>query len=389
MRCLIFDLPVYRRVDDPDRKRLDAVLREVGGNTGNLLFHYAIHSHLEDELVPCHWMDGLELARHSSFDGAVLGAANWLNSFHAFSNDKRARVLKELGLPVICIGLGCQHPVTTYERIEFPPETVEFLEVLRRLGAVVLTRDEMTAAQCRHYGLENVDVMGCPSNFINPRADLPDQLQAGLSEGKFGTVVLNSGHFSGGTLELDRLLLPLTEGRKDSYVIQDNFHGVMAMALGRQSEFNPADVRAIKKAFGMSRLFPSGKQAFAALRNQMVAYTDVEEWFAAASGWDLALGSRIHGSMAAIQSGTPAILVACDARTEGLATTMGIPFVPLKSVLDLGRTPGPAEIVGMAKTDFSGYRNIRKSLAALYAGHLARFGLTVSKGLLNLAQDAE
>ena len=59
MRFLYFDLPNTGKVKKPGDLKTDEILKQCGGNTGNLLFRYAISRHIEDELVGSHWSDGL------------------------------------------------------------------------------------------------------------------------------------------------------------------------------------------------------------------------------------------------------------------------------------------------------------------------------------------
>ena len=274
MKYLFFDLPVHNAVSDPETKPVEQILREVGGNTGNLLFRYGIRSQIGDELVDAHWREGLELARREKFDGVVLAGANWLNTSQPFGNEKRASALRELGLPVICIGLGCQHYFTTHEKLDFPPETLDFMDAMRELDACILVRDEMTLIQCRHYGLKDVHLTGCPSNFINSSADFADQLISKTEKADYHKVILNSGHFSGATLELDERLLPLTGNRPGSYLVQANHNGAIAMALGRTNEYSRRDQRHMRKAFKLGSFF-SWQEA---LRNGGHVWVSILMW---------------------------------------------------------------------------------------------------------------
>lgn len=386
MKCLYFDLPINTRVDDPDNKPLSDILKEIGGNTGNLLFRHAIRLHLEDELVPAYWPEGAELGKAESYDALVLAGANWLHTAFPFGNDVRARVIRELGLPVICIGLGVQNPVTTHEKLAFPDETVDFLNALREVNALVLTRDEMTRMQCRHYGLETAVLTGCPSNFINPSPTLEADLVARFERGHFKHIVLNAGHMIGPTLQLDRCLWHLVEGHPGRYLIQSNDYNVLAMSLNRPTEYSAGDVRSICKAFKLGGLFRSGKAAFPAWREHLRSFLDIEKWLESAQGWDIAIGTRIHGTMAAIQAGTPALLVTSDSRTAGLAEVMKIPNVPLEKALSLGRKPGLADLLAAGPVDWSAYFSNRVELARRYLEQLEGFGLEPSGIIRSIAR---
>jgi hypothetical protein len=386
MKYLFFDLPTHKAVANPGDKSLEQILREVGGNTGNLLFRYAIRSHIDDVLVDTHWKEGLELARREKFDGVVLAGANWLNTSQPFGNKKRARALRELDLPVICIGLGCQHYFTTHEKLEFPAETLDFLEALREFNACVLVRDEMTRVQCMHYGLENVHLTGCPSNFINASDDFAEVLAEKTNQKDYASVILNAGHFSGPTLELDRRLLHLTKNRPSSYLVQADHFGVIGMALSKPEAYGPAQIRHMKKAFRLGRRFFGNNEAFEKWRSQLKVYLDVDEWLSEASGWDFAIGSRIHGTMAPLQAGTPAVLVATDSRTEGLASVMGVPFIKIEDALKLDDPISVKDLIKLSGLDWIAYVKTRRTLAIQYASHLRSFGLKLSERLERIIQ---
>lgn len=381
MKCLFFDLPVHQAVLEPGKKSMQQILREAGGNTGNLLFRYAIRSQIADDLFDCHWQDGLDLARTEKFDGVVLAGANWLNTSQPFGNEKRARALRELDLPAICIGLGCQHYFTTYEKLDFPEETLDFLDALRELHACVLVRDEMTLVQCRHYGLEDVHLTGCPSNFINPSKDFAEQLIAKTDKPDYERVILNSGHFFGPTLELDRKLLHLTGHRKASYLVQADHNGAMAMALDRPGDYTRKNIRHMRKAFRLRGGLFKRQEAFEEWKSLLGVYLDVDAWLNAASTWDFAIGSRIHGTMAPVQAGTPALLVATDSRTEGLASVMSVPYVKIEDALKLDDPVSVKDLINLSQLDWLSYVEKRKTLAREYASHLERFGLTLTNQL--------
>jgi hypothetical protein len=56
-------------------------------------------------------------------------------------------------------------------------------------------------------------------------------------------------------------------------------------------------------------------------------YSDARSWIDAMARFDLAIGMRIHGAVAAIQAGRLGVCVAFDSRTLELAQTMGYPYI--------------------------------------------------------------
>ena len=55
-------------------------------------------------------------------------------------------------------------------------------------------------------------------------------------------------------------------------------------------------------------------------------FFDVSDWMDYYKGFDFVIGTRIHGTMLALQAGTPALCIAHDSRTLELCQTMKMPM---------------------------------------------------------------
>ncbi len=379
LKCLFPDLKFNSIVDAWQAKPTDQLMDEVGLNTGNLMFRHAIASQIEDVLIPCSFGNAVERASQEKFDAVIVAAANWLNSSSHNHNEYRARALRQINLPTICIGLGCQHLETTKAKLVFPKETIDLLDTLSDLNAYVLVRDNTTFSQCEHYGLKNVFLTGCPSNFMNFDEDFSEILLKNSSKEKFSKISLNAGFFAGKTLEHDLKILPLVKETGGSYVLQSNSRNIISIALRRLEEYSAKDIRYFKKAYKIKWSFKKNNPGFEDFNNLLRVYFDVPCWLSDASSWDLALGCRIHGAMAAIQTGVPAILTTVDSRTQGLAEIMKIPHLDLKKTFSWGNNVSIDAIIGEVPLDYSSYLLQRSLLMNLYSNVLLDFGLTLSK----------
>lgn len=58
-------------------------------------------------------------------------------------------------------------------------------------------------------------------------------------------------------------------------------------------------------------------------------HTDCDQWIADLSKEDFFIGTRVHGVIAALLAGTPAVLITHDNRTREMADTMGIPSIAI------------------------------------------------------------
>ena len=57
------------------------------------------------------------------------------------------------------------------------------------------------------------------------------------------------------------------------------------------------------------------------------AFFDVDEWFDFVRGQDLVVGTRLHGAVAALLQGVPAIVLYHDSRTRETCELMGLPHL--------------------------------------------------------------
>lgn len=71
-------------------------------------------------------------------------------------------------------------------------------------------------------------------------------------------------------------------------------------------------------------------------------YYSVDQWIEDSSKFDFSIGLRLHGNMAAWQSGTPALWITHDSRTQELSDTMGLPSIGIEDFLQNCETIGDA-----------------------------------------------
>lgn len=386
MRCLFFDCPVTVGIERPSFETLNASLRAVGGNTGNILFRHGISSSVVDELIACHWNEGQDLAAEQHFDAVVLGAANWLSTYHDNGNQKRARILRALNKPTICIGLGVQHSERASKKLLFPEATIEFLNALRDLQATVLVRDEFTYDQCLHYGLSSVAVIGCPSNFIDVSQGQTDTLLAkGTGNNLLSKIALNHGYLRRDISSHDSALVGPVRETDGLYIVQDNLNGEIESALAADASACLVAKRRLQRV-----IFPFSNDSV--IKNNLLkagaslrVYFNALQWIEDLRTCSVVLGTRIHGCIAALQAGTPSVITTIDSRTEGLAEALGIPRVKLSQLNVSKRKLHPSALVDAAGTDFMPYVRRRQHLLSVYSKHLCDFGLTPSPRLFERA----
>jgi len=99
-------------------------------------------------------------------------------------------------------------------------------------------------------------------------------------------------------------------------------------------------------------------------------FLDPTTWFDHLAQYDFSFGTRIHGNIAALLAGTPALLVAHDARTLELAQFHEIPY---RLVTDVDPTTDPIELY--AETSWERLVNGHSARWDTFAAFLAQHNL--------------
>ncbi len=302
-----------------------SLLLRTGQNTGNLLFAKATR-----ELFP----DGRYIAfsqfkphQVSGHDCIVLAAANWLSP----KGDMGPLVdnLDATDVPIIALGLGAQAELGG-KIPTLKPGMQRLISLLAERSPFIAARGPFSCEVLAHYGATNARATGCPSLL--------------LTGGKQPAFAVSA---EPGPLRARDVVL---HGTRHQFNQTDGFHAAIyrqALAQGHdillQSEladFYPALER-LEEAEDREKILSCLAEAYQApaetvatyLRSHGHVFFTMEEWFAYYRSKRFVVGTRIHGTIAAVLSGTPALLIAHDARTAELAETMGIPFV-MKADID-------------------------------------------------------
>lgn len=284
-----------------------------GQNTGNFLFAESL----------CQVVDG---ARFGSYhfkpsdikdaDVVVVAAANWINSHSDFGNF--AARLRSFGKPVILVGIGIQ--VEGSQKPEITPGTRDLLDLAAETSALISVRGYETEKVLNHWGYNNVIATGCPSLLLANGVFASHAFKpTPTSE---NTVLMGTRHLMNTTSFEQESLYRLAYSSRADILMQSELadmyfieniardHDVAEKANAVLTKtYNDPDVNNIR-----NYLYRHGKVFFQA-----------KSWRKYLQGKEYVIGTRIHGTIAAILSGTRGILLTHDQRTVELASIMGIP----------------------------------------------------------------
>ncbi|AEM41857.1 polysaccharide pyruvyl transferase family protein [Ketogulonicigenium vulgare] len=350
----------------PDmRRQLDL----MGGNAGNLVFQLATAQMIA---APLHQIGGgAPYALPKRRDLLVLPAANHLRPANW---DPLSDFLEQADCPIAVFGLGAD----TQEgaALRGHASLMRLVGILRARAVLITYRGARSARIGAELGLQGV-VLGCPSVFLNPAQRLGHVIAKGLARAAWHPMPRCAIH-AGDPYNPRSALHRRAEQRLFSHVAQRGGLWLLASggadacgAAAGQHPPAPALCAALGRQDAAQILMQSGHVPH-----------DARTWIGWLRGCDLALGTRAHGTLAALAAGVPGILSPIDARTTELAQTMQLPQLPLDA---LATAASPQDCAAAAAFDPDAFDAWRITAARAMAAALIRIGLTPAPALQHLA----
>lgn len=250
------------------------------------------------------------------------------NFIHEHMNWERApEVLEQLRIPVHAIGVGAQ--AECRRQIALSEESIRIWRAISARSRSIGVRGDFTARTLRSIGVDNVDVVGCPSLFrrrdrnLKLRLKLPSEIRRvafSLRRETSRVYAVDPNEFVRRQREL---LLKFAR----AYDVTVTIHGEP-----EEKAFFDGDEQAIGPATDRLRQLgwftPDTEAELTDIYRRRLFLNDaVEQYDAMIGGMDLAVGYRVHGVLPALANGIPGILITYDTRSEELAETLSIPTI--------------------------------------------------------------
>ena len=335
----------------------------IADNAGNLVFSVAAQRILEtaettvtaDRFLIEPRAAGLINER---YDAYVIPLANAFRLGYEPILIRLTQLIRRLRIPVVILGVGAQSNVR-YETGRLRPieRTVKaFVSAVLERSPAIGVRGELTLDYLNGLGFRDVEVVGCPSLFIHgddlaihkPRPTLDRDARLAINVSPY---VRAMGPIVARHVERYPNL---------TYIPQDldTLELLLWGPGGAHDGVDPTDPRPIHLAHP---LFRDDKVRF---------FVDPAPWFQFLSGVDFSFGTRIHGNIAALIAGTPAMVLAHDSRTLELARYFEIPY---RLMADVGPDVDAADLY--AEADFGPFNRGHAARFAAFTGFLERCGL--------------
>ncbi len=346
-----------------------------GTNSGNLLFAGAVHRVLSvpgTEVVANSYvherpsMTDAHVRRiDEEFDHLVLPMANSYRDTFLPHLDRLASVIERVTVPVTVVGIGAQLPYGT----SFATLPEDYVRVSKRFTAAVLdhsetigVRGEYTADMLEHFGFpaDRIRVIGCPSMFgwgKQPaltrrveRLDADSPIAISYTPKVAGVADLVEAN---------------TERYPRSVVVPQQHWRLALMLWGEDATSMPDPRMPVHTDHPLYR------------QDRMRFFVDTSTWVDFMRTQHFAFGTRIHGNIAAVLGGTPAVVLAHDSRTAELARYHGIPwrlFSDLPSDVDAQELYEQADLSPFAERQEVGFATFTSFLEENHLPHVYQAG---------------
>ena len=304
-------------VIDPYADPFDHVYAGFGMNTGNMMFTRSVYEHLDAELSHVGFEFEPALV-NDQFNALVIPAANWLGSHVEWDwfTDK----IEQVQIPVVTIGLGVQASGTNASAADWNASSIRFAQTLASKADWLSVRGHYSLMCLNQIGVLNAVATGCPSLYRKFDFASVGEIDGGLIVQS--TRYAASPEFAKQS-SINRDLFRMSYENGLDMIYQSEPEEIEYALHGREAEFLRDDELLAK----LSAIYaaPSTDALLDHLDEHAHAFTDLDQWSRFVRSRDGVVGTRLHGSILALNSGRPAVLFPHDTRTGELVDFASIP----------------------------------------------------------------
>ena len=298
----------------------DDLMINLGRNSGNMMFTHSLTTVLANARLGSYQLKDEELEGH---DSIVIAAANWVNEFDDFG--WLADRLESTSLPVFLVGLGAQAD-SSHAIPAVSAGTLKLLSLVQERSTGIAARGHFSCEVLNKFGIKAVEATGCPSLLLLGPAGPQARLEQDVS---FDAPAIHSTRHARGAIDSFQTYL-YQQAYKHRYdiVLQSEQPDInIVLDDVANSEISERYYAMIEDSYGADRASVSDY-----LRSHGRFFSCYDDWINYARSRSFCLGTRIHGTIASLIAGTPAVLIAHDARTSEMANIMSVPHVSPQTI---------------------------------------------------------
>ncbi len=299
-----------------DAESPESVLYGLGNNTGNMMFTHSLVSSLKGAI----W--GSFAINHADLEGRdaiVIASANWVNSFEDYG--WLADRLEKTKLPVFLVGIGAQ---STLDKAipSVSSGTRRLLSLVADRSNFISTRGPFSSMVLEQIGFKNSIPTGCPSLLL--AGNLGPDIRVSEVVSYENCCIHATRHGFQYANTNDSLLYKFALQNNIDIILQSETPDICFSQFSIPDDKN-SDISysALIDSYGVNDL----DIIKVYLERHGKSFANIHNWLSYMKSRSFCFGTRIHGTIASILAGTPALLIATDSRTQELAEVMAIPHI--------------------------------------------------------------
>lgn len=294
----------------------------VGVNSGNLVYQYGVMRVLMTSRDDRFLMDRYKLCADDAgwinerCTALVIPLADAFRPDCARDFGRLTQLIRKLTIPCVVIGVGLRANLGDDLSVSrpFDPTVREFVDAVLEKSALVGLRGHTTGEYLRSLGYvegKHYQVIGCPSMYAYG-ATLPKPREISLSRGSRINVTMNVYSQP----EVTQFLMGVLDAYPNSIYTAQRLEELRTMLLGVPYTTEP-----------QISPYPRTLDDPIYQQKRIRLFTHAKVWIDALGGMDLAVGGRLHGSVASILAGVPTVVIPRDHRMSELVTFHDMPHV--------------------------------------------------------------
>ncbi len=309
------------------QNEMEVMVRDsIGTNAGNLLYSYGVFRTLmtEDTVIDMdHYaVEGRRFSEadieyiNSEYDAYVLPMAD------AFREDFKKKLLyyanffRKLTIPchVVGVGLRAGYEPGLEKGFPFDEEVRTFIASVLDKSSLVGVRGGITGRYLSSMGFQeerHYTVIGCPSVY----ACGAQLTQRRLQISREAKISLNGGYMQPDE-PVTKYLYDIADHFPDYQYVAQRIEELRTLCIGQPN----SAIEGTCYPWGIGHRFYR--------ENRVKFFISADAWIKDMRHIDLSIGTRLHGNIAAILGGAPALFIPVDSRMRELVEYHGFPQVP-------------------------------------------------------------
>lgn len=251
----------------------------------------------------------------NNYDRCIIAFATHLTSWRDVS--VYADFIEKLTIPVYAFSLGIQDYAPGVENVsKLHPSIHRLLSIVLDRSNYVGVRGPYTASLLHRSGFKNVLPIGCPTMFYNMKPTI--KIRVDPNPGQIAVTYHRT---------MTEKLWHLLEGYE--LVGQDFFDEVVFTEnLSKDESLSQAEISRYTS-------LKNGQNILDGVRKNGVFDPSFDRWFSRIGQKDFVTGARLHGCIAALIQGIPAVMIARDIRVMEIAEFFDIPYYTYRQAENL------------------------------------------------------